>query len=49
MAASKMHSENCSDINDESVSDNCEINCQYCIKLNSELEKVKEEVLSYKK
>jgi molybdenum cofactor biosynthesis enzyme MoaA len=48
MAASSRCSENRSDINDESVSDDCDRNCQYCIILNSELQKVKEEVLSYK-
>jgi hypothetical protein len=38
----------CSELQVDFNSDTLETNCQYCFRLNSELEKAKDEILSYK-
>jgi hypothetical protein len=48
MAATKVHSGKCSELQVDIKSDNLETNCQYCSTLNSELQKAKDEILSYK-
>jgi hypothetical protein len=49
MAASKVHSGNCSEVQNDSIGDKLKTNCLNCLKVNSELQKAKEEILSYKK
>jgi hypothetical protein len=48
MAASRVHSGKCSELQVDTKSDNIETNCQYCFKLHSELKKAKDEIISYK-
>jgi hypothetical protein len=48
MAASTVRSGICSELQVEIASDSIETNCQHCTKLNSELQKAKDEILSYK-